>query len=104
MAQDEQEKHTAAEKGKAKAPATDGVDGVNGAAEPKKDKDGNVIKDEERIFGEGTFRSNSKDKERLHEDRRRLLTHHSTFTEVLSEEDQQMKTELEMLVERLQVC
>lgn len=53
MAQGEGEKPTAAEKGKEKAPATDGVDGVHGTKEPKKDKDGNVIKDEEKIGGEG---------------------------------------------------
>lgn len=59
MAQDEQNKHSAEEKGKAKAPAVDEVDGVKKDAEPKKDKDGNIIKDgaadEEKIGGEGSL-------------------------------------------------
>lgn len=53
MAQDEQNKHTAAEKGKGKAPVTDGLDGPKKDAEPKKDKDGKIIPDEEKIGGEG---------------------------------------------------
>ncbi|KAI9728197.1 MAG: proteasome regulatory particle base subunit [Chrysothrix sp. TS-e1954] len=76
MAGGEDTKPSASEKGKGKAPAEDGTAGANGHAEPQKDKDGKVIKD-------------GKDSDK-------------PAQEELSEEDQQLKGELEMLVERLQ--
>ena len=80
MAQGEGEKqqHTAAEKGKGKAPEVNGVNGTEGKKEPKRDKDGKIIPD-----GKDTGKPEA---------------------EELSEEDQQLKDELQMLVERLQVC
>ncbi len=76
MAKGEEEKPKAADKGKGKVTEDTGVDGINGTAEPRKDKDGNVIKD-------------GKDGDKPE-------------VEDLSEEDQQLKSELDMLVERLQ--
>ena len=47
MAKDEEQKSsTAADKRKEKAPAAEGAKGADGKSEPRKDKDGNVIKDE----------------------------------------------------------
>ena len=77
MAQGEGDKqeHSAAEKGKGKATDTNGVNGTSDKKEPKKDKDGKIIED-------------GKDHDKPEE---------------LSEEDQQLKDDLEMMVERLQV-
>ena len=78
MAQGDGEKpRSAEEKGKAKAPEANGAKDAESKKEPKRDKDGKIIPD-------------GKDKDKPDE-------------EELSEEDQQMKDELEMLVERLQV-
>ncbi|EOD43556.1 Proteasome/cyclosome regulatory subunit [Neofusicoccum parvum] len=67
MANEDDKKPTAADKGKAKA-----VEET--PKEPKKDKDGNPIKEDEKLLP----------------------------AEELSEEDQQLKSELDMLVERIQ--
>ena len=77
MAQGEGEKRSAEEKGKAKATDQNTTNGTTDKKEPKRDKDGKII-------------STGKDGDKPDE-------------EELSEEDQQMKEELEMLVERLQV-
>lgn len=45
MAKEEDNKPTAAEKGKAKAPAVNGDDAVNGAPKDSKSKDGKTGKD-----------------------------------------------------------
>lgn len=55
MAQDGK-KPTTEEKGKGKAPATDGVNGIDGKKEPKKDKDGKIIEDDAKIGAEGMSR------------------------------------------------
>ena len=80
MAQgDEDKKPSASDKGKEKAPAAEGASVEDGKLEPKKDKDGKIIED-------------GKDKSKEEEGK-----------EELSEEDQHLKEELEMLVERLLV-
>ncbi|KAK4998320.1 proteasome regulatory particle base subunit, partial [Elasticomyces elasticus] len=71
----EEEKSKTVDKGKGKAVEGKPVDGVNGAKEPRKDADGKPIKD-------------GADAE--------------PAAEELGEEDQKLKDELEMLVERLQ--
>lgn len=73
MAKGEEAKsQTPVDKGKGKAPDQKEVNGADGKPEVKKDKDGNPIKDDK------------------------------PEEEELSEEDQQLKGELDMLVERLQ--
>lgn len=73
MAKDE--KTTSADKGKGKEEPKKDINGANGAKEPVKDKDGKIVKDGVDV---------------------------DLPTEELSEEDQKLKDELDMLVERLQ--
>lgn len=97
MAQDDK-KPTMEEKGKGKAPASDAVNGVDGKKEPKKDKDGKIIEDDMlRVHVEGMLNPG----QRLL--KKRLWLTDVGRTEELSEEDQQLKSNLDMLVERLQV-
>ena len=85
MAKDDEKKPTAADKGKGKA--------VNGDAEKKDDtKADGKDKKPETTGGTSCLRPDSFG---------RALT---ANTEELSEEDQQLKSELDMLVERILVC
>ena len=95
MAQGDDQKPRAEEKGKGKAATTDadGIDAMQGIEDPKKELPGKTLKDGEKA--DAGKRSQSDDK----------VLANTTFSaaEELSEEDKKLKEELEMLVERIQV-
>ena len=90
-----EKKPTTADKGKEKAPQTDEANGADKKAEPRRDKDGNIVKD-------GHDRGEGMSEPLLYFGTSSIMTS-ICDAEELSEEDQAMKNELDMLVERLQV-
>lgn len=98
--EDKKPSAAAADKGKEKAAPSDAGKDAKDTAQPKKDKDGNVIKDGDKP-DEGKCSGSTRLLKCKPLWRLDSLTDIVGTAEELSEEDQKLKSELDMLVERL---